>query len=157
MERLDEAAIWRFLRDARVGRLAIHDHVAGSTELTPVFFAATEGRIYFSSQPGRKLELMRLNPHGIGVQCDQQLGEAWISVFGSGHFREVGPGAEYAQATWLLGRKYRFHYLGQIGQQARQALKGGPAGVWRTVRGATLGCIDFERISGRLWRNDAGA
>lgn len=157
MERLSAVEIWRFLDQTPVGRLAIHDHAADQTQLTPVFFACEGGRVYFATQPGRKLTLLRQFPQGVGVQCDAHSGDAWISVFGWGRFRAVGAGPELGRAAWLLARKYRQRYVQQIGAQALQALRGGPLAVWKTLRGATTGCIDLERIGGRRWSDDEAA
>lgn len=147
--------IWRFLADVRVGRIATHDHERGVSSLTPLFFAAVEGRIYFATQPGAKLTTLRRFPEGVGLQCDQLFHETWISVFVWGRYRDVLPGAEYAQATLLLAQKYGSDFVAQVAQQARKALDGGPLGIWRAVRGATTGCLDIERIGGRVWQADA--
>lgn len=143
--------IWRFLASVRVGRIATHDHEQGVSSLTPLFFASVEGRIYFATQPGYKLTVLRRYPAGVGLQCDQNLGGTWISVYAWGRYRDVGPGAEYAQASLLLARKYGRNFLRQIADQAAKALRGGPLGVWRAAWGATTGCIDIERIGGRIW------
>ncbi len=149
--------IWRFLADVPVGRLATHDHESGISSLTPLFFATARGRIYFATQPGYKLTVLRRYPGGVGLQCDQELGGSWVSVYAWGRYRDVGPGAEYAQASLLLAHKYGRDFLRQIADQATKALRGGPLGVWRAAWGATTGCIDIERIGGRIWpARDAG-
>jgi nitroimidazol reductase NimA-like FMN-containing flavoprotein (pyridoxamine 5'-phosphate oxidase superfamily) len=143
--------IWRFLRDTPVGRIATHDHESGETTLTPLFFAHDERHIYFATQPGRKLSLLRRYPSGVGLQCDGQAGGAWTSVYAWGRYRDVTPGPEYVRATLLLSQKYRGDFISQIAEQAGKALRDGPLGVWRAVSGATTGCIDVERISGRVF------
>ena len=155
MERLNEQAIWRFLDAAIVGRLAIHDHAQQVTELTPVFFAFDRGHIYFATQPGRKLTLLRAYPSGVGIQCDQEIDATWISVFGWGRYRDIAPGWEYLQATTLLAQKYRGRFVQQIAQQARQAIQRGPRGILATLQESTVGCIDLQRISGRKWSSNA--
>jgi hypothetical protein len=152
MLRMNADQIWRLLADVRVGRIATHDHERGISSLTPLLFAATEGRIYFATQPGAKLTLLRRYPAGVGLQCDQELNGSWLSAFVWGRYRDVGPGAEYAQAALLMARKYGRDFLRQIAGQASQAMRGGPLGIWRAARGATTGCIDVERIGGRIWR-----
>ena len=147
--RLNAAQIWQFLREVPVGRIATHDHERGETSLTPLFFAYDNGHIYFATQPGRKLTLLRRYPNGVGLQCDQERGGTWTSVYVWGRYRDVAPGIEYARATLLLSQKYRADFIRQIADQAGKAVRGGPRGVWRAVRGATTGCIDIERAGGR--------
>ncbi|HEY1016082.1 MAG TPA: pyridoxamine 5'-phosphate oxidase family protein [Herpetosiphonaceae bacterium] len=153
MTRMQAGQIWAFLRRAPVGRIATHDHGAGITALTPLFFAYRAGRIYFSTQPGRKLALLRLYPAGVALQCDEERAGAWTSVLAWGRYRDVPLGREQQAALLALGLKYRERYLGQIAGQALKALRGGPLGVLRAVRGATVGCLDLERVSGRIWRS----
>lgn len=149
--RLTAQEIWRFLASAPVGRIATHDHERGVSSLTPLFFVATNQRIYFVTQPGRKLEQMRRYPHGIGLQCDQLRDGAWLSAFVWGNYRDVGIGAEYTQVTLLLAQKYGSGFVKQVRDQARKAIQGGPMEILRSIRGATCGCIDVERIGGRAW------
>ncbi|HYF63674.1 MAG TPA: pyridoxamine 5'-phosphate oxidase family protein [Herpetosiphonaceae bacterium] len=149
--RMNAAQIWSFLRETPVGRIATHDRERGETALTPLFFAHDERRIYFATQPGRKLSLLRRYPAGVGLQCDAEVDGAWISVYAWGRYRDVPAGPEYLRATLLLSQKYRGDFISQIAAQAGKALRGGPLGVWRAVSGATTGCIDVERISGRMF------
>ncbi len=151
MQRLNDTAIWQFFNEVVVGRLATHDHETGVSELTPVLFAHDHGRIYFMTQPGRKLTLLRRYPAGVGLQCDQQQGPNWVSVYGWGRYRDVTPGREFARASWLLARKYQINFVNQVMQQARKALSEGPQGVVQALIGATTGCIDLERVGGRSW------
>lgn len=157
MTRLRADQIWAFLRRAPVGRIATHDHAAGVTSLTPLFFAYRAGRIYFSTQPGRKLALLRLYPAGVALQCDEERAGAWTSVLAWGRYRDVPLGREQQAALLALGLKYRQRYLGQLADQAAKALRGGPLGLLRAVRGATVGCLDLERVSGRVWSNHEAA
>ena len=156
-EQLSTTAIWHFFDQARVGRLAVYDHAQQTAELTPVLFATRPGYIYFVTQPGRKLTLLRSYPAGVGMQCDQEYHGTWTSVFGWGRYRDVQPGREWAQATMLLAQKYRSRFVAQLLQQTQQAIKAGPKGLLTMIREASTGCIDLEYVSGRRWRNNAGA
>lgn len=149
--RMSADQIWAFLRTAAVGRIATHDHAVGVTGLTPLLFAYRQGHIYFSTQPGRKLALMRRYPAGIALQCDGQQNGTWTSVLAWGRYRDVPGSLEQQLALLTLAQKYRTHFVSQVTNQALKALRGGPRAALLALRNATVGCLDVERVSGRIW------
>ena len=117
-QRLNAAQIWAFLAKATVGRLATHDHARNQSNLTPLFFVCEAPHIYFATQPGHKLNLLRRYPQGVGLQADAFEPESSTSVFVWGRYRDVPLGAEYAHATRLLAFKYGTGFWQQIIDQA---------------------------------------
>ena len=152
-QRLNAAQIWAFLAKASIGRLATHDHAHNQSNLTPLFFVCEPPHIYFATQPGHKLSLLRRYPQGIGLQADEFDQASTTSVFVWGRYRDVPLGAEYAHATRLLAIKYGTGFWQQILDQASKALKAGPRAVLTTISQATTGCIQIERIGGRRWEH----
>ncbi len=150
-QRLNAAQIWAFLAKAPIGRLATHDHGSNQSNLTPLFFVCEAPHIYFATQPGHKLNLLRRHPEGVGLQADAFEPANSTSVFVWGRYRDVALGAEYAHAMRLLSFKYGTGFWQQIIEQASKALKAGPRAVINTISQATIGSIQIERIGGRRW------
>jgi uncharacterized protein len=84
---LDEEQIDQVLRTETVGRIGCH--AEGRTYVVPVTYAYEDGCVYGHSRPGRKLSMMRANPH-VCFEVDHVDDMAhWRSVIAWGRFEPL--------------------------------------------------------------------
>ncbi len=81
---LTELECWRLLSRGRIGRLAIS--IDGHPDIFPVNFLARDGRIFFRSAPGSKLQAVAESPI-VAFECDGRgLRRRWsVVVKGTAH------------------------------------------------------------------------
>src|SRR5688572_25374324 len=80
------------LRSAIVGRIACCGHGAagdGRPYLVPLAFGYDGESIYAHSAPGRKLDLMRVEPRVTFEVDEAQAPDRWRSVIAEGTFEEI--------------------------------------------------------------------
>ena len=97
IEDLDAAEIDRFLRRQVVGRVGCHTD--GRTYVVPVIYVWDGESVYVQSIEGRKIEMMRANPHVCFEVDEYEPDGSWRSVIVEGVYEELeGDRAERALA-----------------------------------------------------------
>lgn len=71
----------------RVARLACSH--GDQPYVVPIYYAFADSRAYAFSMPGRKLEMMRANPHVALLVEEATAGRGWKSVVAEGNFQEL--------------------------------------------------------------------
>jgi nitroimidazol reductase NimA-like FMN-containing flavoprotein (pyridoxamine 5'-phosphate oxidase superfamily) len=99
IETLDTTAVEELLREQVVGRIGMH--ASGRTYVVPITYVYDGAAVYAHSSDGKKLEMMRANPH-VCFEVDdvRDLGD-WRSVIAWGKFEELH-GDDAARALGLL-------------------------------------------------------
>ena len=102
IEPLDDTEIEAFLRQQVVGRIGCH--VDGSTYVVPVIYAWDGECVYVLSIEGRKVQMMRANPHVCFEVDEYRSGGAWRSVIVEGTYEELEGGAARGAIELLIKR-----------------------------------------------------
>ena len=71
----------------RLARLACSE--GGQPYVVPIFYAYADACAYAFTMPGRKLDVMRANPHVAILVEETGEGRGWRSVVAEGHFEEL--------------------------------------------------------------------
>lgn len=102
IEELDEREIDAFLRRQLVGRVGCH--ADGRTYVVPVIYVWDGECVYVQSIEGRKIEMMRANPH-VCFEVDQYEPDgSWRSVILEGTYEELEGGRAEAALALLVQR-----------------------------------------------------
>jgi nitroimidazol reductase NimA-like FMN-containing flavoprotein (pyridoxamine 5'-phosphate oxidase superfamily) len=125
-----------FLRDQLVGRVGCH--AGGETYVVPVFFAYDGESVFVQTVDGRKVQLMRENPH-VCFEVDEYEREtgSWRSAIVEGRYEEVS-GDDAERGLTLL--RERFAALGRPAGSRRPDAGGRTPVAFR---------IRAERVTGR--------
>ncbi len=82
----------------------------GKPYVVPIYFAYADSHLYAFSMPGKKIDLMRANPHVSLVVEKHGNGREWQSVVVDGRFEElpdrIGGKAEREHAWSLLSKHF---------------------------------------------------
>ena len=113
---LNEAQIEQLLRDEVVGRIGCHS--AGFGYVVPITYAYADGCVYGHSGPGRKIAMMRANPHVCFEVDHLDDMRNWRSVIAWGTYEELA-GEEAAAAMRLLIERLRPLATSETGQPPR--------------------------------------
>ncbi|KAB2797275.1 pyridoxamine 5'-phosphate oxidase family protein [Brucella anthropi] len=106
------------------GRLAHLACMAGEKPyVVPIYFAYSGNHLYAFSLPGRKIDLMRANPH-ISVVIEQWMqGREWRSVIVEGRYQEIENDEEHEaeqQHAWqILSKHFDWWEPGALKPEAR--------------------------------------
>jgi len=102
IEELDEREIDACLRRQRVGRVGCH--AGGRTYVVPVIYVWDGECVYVQSIEGRKIQMMRANPH-VCFEVDQYEPDgSWRSVILEGTYEELEGGRAEAALALLVQR-----------------------------------------------------
>jgi nitroimidazol reductase NimA-like FMN-containing flavoprotein (pyridoxamine 5'-phosphate oxidase superfamily) len=102
IEELDKREIDAFLRRQRVGRVGCH--AGGRTYVVPVIYVWDGEYVYVQSIEGRKIQMMRANPH-VCFEVDQYEPDGnWRSVILEGTYEELEGGRAEAALALLVQR-----------------------------------------------------
>lgn len=100
---LDSEGIEALLAQSIVGRIACNQP-GDRPYLVPLAYAYDGECIYAVSGPGRKLDLMRLDPR-VTIEVDSvEQSDRWQSVVAEGEFEEVSDADEIQMAVSLMER-----------------------------------------------------
>lgn len=139
---LPDSDALRRLRSARSARLFAFDSDRDEVYIVPVNFALVGRCVYFYTEPGRKLTVLRRTPGGAGVEVDAEL---W-SVLATGEFQPAGL-VRRAICTGALLLKYRFDAVAPMWGRA----KGSWPAFLKGLAQAQAGVIPITTLSGRQW------
>ena len=147
METLTGAAMMDLLHRARAGRLVTLDRDVDETYVVPINFVYSSGSVYFFTEGGRKLKVLRQRPSGVGFQLDGSDGQMAWSVFTRGDFEPVKRPAERVQAMGQMLRKYGQQAVAPLWGRAR----GDVAAFLKSLSEAEVGALRVTFMSGRRW------
>lgn len=99
---LDEDGIESLLRSALVGRIACCAHDDDRPYLVPIPFGYDGEAVYSISGPGRKVDIMRMQP-AVSFEVDEAIAEdRWRSVIAEGEFEEITDPEERQRAIEIV-------------------------------------------------------
>lgn len=84
---MDHLDCTKFLEAHRLGHLACS--VGNQPYVVPIHYALKNTSLYSFSMPGKKVDIMRQNPHVSVLVEDLADGSEWKSVVVAGHFEEL--------------------------------------------------------------------
>lgn len=116
MQPLDDAQIDAFLRTQMIGRIGMH--ADGETYVVPIIYAWDGECVYVQSIEGRKISMMRANPH-VCFEVDEYDDGSWRSVIVDGAYEEL-EGEDAAKALELLVARF----AGRTGGRRRPRAEG---------------------------------
>lgn len=139
LKELSQAEIEQLLNAASVGHLGCHHR--GETYVVPLTFVYEDGRIFSHSIEGKKLEMMRANPHVCLQVEDVRSLFDWRSAIVWGRFQELKGGVEAARGLRLLKMK--------VASMAGKDVTPLEVELDAILSRAKIFCINIERMSGR--------
>lgn len=99
---LTRAEVDELLKQQVVGRVGCH--VDGLTYVVPLIYAYDGHALYVASTEGRKIEMMRANPH-VCFEVDEYGPGGWRSAIVQGDYEELD-GSDVTKALDLLQRRF---------------------------------------------------
>ncbi|MGA7833884.1 MAG: pyridoxamine 5'-phosphate oxidase family protein [Acidimicrobiales bacterium] len=101
---MSASEIDEFVISQKIGRVGCH--VSGETYVVPVIYAWDADCIYVYTTEGKKIEMMRENPHVCFEIDDYQANGGWRSVIVQGVFEELG-GDDAVGALRIISERVR--------------------------------------------------